>query len=109
MSLCARLNKRVRPQRLGDDRDSAGQAEDDWVDVVAEGDGKVWAEVRDVGGREFVAAGAARNSVTTAITMRARAGIAADMRVLHGDDVYEIEAVLRPDQRTLVLMCSRGE
>jgi SPP1 family predicted phage head-tail adaptor len=107
MSLCARLNKRVQLQRPATGQDSAGQPLDDWDDVVAEGDKKVWAEVRDVAGREFVAAGATRNSVTTIITVRRRAGIGPDMRVLHGEKIYNIEAVLEPDQRTLQLMCSR--
>lgn len=109
MSLGARLNKRITLQVLAGGRDEAGQPlPADWTNVIASGDGKLWAEVRDVSGREFVAAGATQNQVLTTITIRYRSGVAAKMRVLHGTDVYSIEAVLGQDQRTLALMCSRG-
>ncbi|OFJ47663.1 hypothetical protein BA896_000200 [Janthinobacterium lividum] len=109
MSLGARLNKRITLQVLAGGRDEAGQPlPADWTNVIADGDGKLWAEVRDVSGREFVAAGATQNKVLTTITIRYRADVAAKMRVLHGTDAYSIEAVLGQDQRTLALMCSRG-
>lgn len=108
MSLPARLNKRVQLQAQGPVRDAAGEPVDAWADVVTDGDGKIWAEVRDVSGREFVAAGATQNEVQTTITIRYRAGVQQKMRVLHGADVYGIEAVLGQDQRTLQLMCSKG-
>ena len=109
MSLGARLNKRITLQVMGPTQDAAGQpVAADWANFIADGDGKLWAEVRDVSGREFVAAGATQNKVMTTITIRYRAGVAAKMRVLHGTDVYSIEAVLGQDQRTLALMCSRG-
>lgn len=109
MSIGARLNKRITLQVLAGGRDEAGQPlPADWTNVIASVDGKLWAEVRDVSGREFVAAGATQNQVMTTITIRYRAGVAAKMRVLHGMDVYNIEAVLGQDQRTLALMCSRG-
>lgn len=108
MSLAARLNKRVLLQVQGPARDAAGEQIDAWTNVIADGDGKIWAEVRDVSGREFVAAGATQNEVQTTITIRYRAGVQQRMRVLHGADVYGIEAVLGQDQRTLQLMCSKG-
>ena len=108
MSLAARLDKRVTLQELAVDQDEAGQPTDTWTNVIADGDGKLWAEIRDVTGREFVAAGATQNEVHTKITIRHRAGVLPKMRALHGADVYSIEAVLGQDQRTLVLMCSRG-
>ena len=109
MSLPIRLNKRVTLHVLGPNQDAAGQPlPADWTNFIANGDGKLWAEVRDVTGREFVAAGATQNLVLTTITIRYRAGVAAKMRVLHGTDVYGVEAVLGQDQRTLALMCSRG-
>ncbi|MDC8756258.1 phage head closure protein [Janthinobacterium fluminis] len=109
MSLGARLNKRVLLQVRSVAQDEAGEPlPAAWVNVVADGDGKLWAEVRDVSGREFVAAGATQNTVLTTITIRHRGGIAAAMRVLHGADIYNIEAVLGRDGRQLLLMCSRG-
>lgn len=109
MSLGARLNKRITLQVLAAGQDEAGQPlPADWANVITDGDGKLWAEVRDVTGREFVAAGATQNLVLTTITIRYRAGVLPTMRALHGADVYRIEAVLGQDQRTLALMCSRG-
>ena len=109
MSLGARLIHRVKLQAMGPAQDAAGQPiAADWSDVVADGDGKLWAEVRDVNGREFAAAGATQNLVLTTITIRYRAGIVPAMRALHGSDIYNIEAVLGQDRRTLALMCSRG-
>lgn len=108
MSLGGRLNKRITLQALVAGQDEAGQPTDLWTNVITDGDGKLWAEVRDVSGREFVAAGATQNQVMTTITIRYRAGVLDKMRALHGADVYRIEAVLGQDQRTLALMCSRG-
>jgi SPP1 family predicted phage head-tail adaptor len=108
MSLSARLNKRIVLQHKGEGQDAIGQpVAGGWINLLP-GDGKVWAELRDITGREFVAAGATRNVVITTITIRHRDGVAADMRVLHGADVYSIEAVIGQDRRTLQLMCSRG-
>jgi SPP1 family predicted phage head-tail adaptor len=107
MSLAARLNKRVLLQVRGPARDAAGEQVDAWVNVITEGDGKLWAEVRDVSGREFVAAGATQNSVTTTITMRHRPGVLPAMRVLYGANIYNVEAVLGQDGRQIQLMCSR--
>ena len=109
MSLAARLNRRITLQAPGTGRDEAGgPIPNDWINVATDGDGKLWAEVRDVTGREFVAAGATQNTVLTTITIRHRAGVAEKMRVLHGADTYNIEAVLGQDGRSLALMCSRG-
>lgn len=109
MSLAARLNKRVLLQVQGSEQDAVGQPMDVWANFVTDTpDGKIAAEVRDVSGREFVAAGATQNQVLTTITIRYRAGVLPKMRVLYGADIYRIEAVLGQDQRTLALVCARG-
>lgn len=108
MSLSARLNKRVTIQALGGGQDAIGQPIEDWANLIADGDGKCWAEVKDVSGKEFIAADAENSAVTTRITIRYRAGITAAMRVLNGADVYKVLAVLGQENRTLLLMCERG-
>lgn len=109
MNLALRLDKRVLIQVHGAGRDAAGQPlPAAWVNLLADGDGKVWAGIRDISGREFAAAGATQNQVLSTITIRYRAGIEAKMRILHGSLVYNIEAVLGQDGRTLALMCSKG-
>ncbi|MYM25778.1 phage head closure protein [Duganella sp. FT135W] len=109
MSFAATLNKRVLLQRLSGAQDEAGQpGVAGWVNVIESGDGKIWAGIRDVSGREFVAAGGTQNSVITTITIRHLPNVQASMRVLHGDDVYNIESVLGTEGRNLKLMCKRG-
>ncbi|MQA39032.1 phage head closure protein [Rugamonas aquatica] len=108
MSLAALLDKRITLQVLGLEQDEAGQpGAEGWKNVVIEGDGKVWAGIRDLSGRELIAAGAEESVVQTIITIRHRAGIAATMRALHGAHIYNIEAVLGQDGRRLQLMCSK--
>jgi uncharacterized phiE125 gp8 family phage protein/SPP1 family predicted phage head-tail adaptor len=104
------LNKRVTLQQRGAGKDSTGSIVQGsgWVNVIGTGDGKVWARVRDITGRQFVAAAATQNGVTTEIRIRRRLGITAKMRVLFGQDIYDIEAVLAPNDRWLDLMCARG-
>lgn len=109
MSLAPRLNKRVTIQVHAAGQDAAGQPlPSGWVNFLADGDGKVWAGIRDISGREFAAAGATQNQVVSTITIRHREGIVAKMRVVHGNHIYNIEAVLGQDGRTLSLMCSKG-
>jgi SPP1 family predicted phage head-tail adaptor len=103
-ALSLRLNKRVTLQSQSDEQDATGQPLNTWVDVAP-----VWAEVIDVSGREYLAAGGVQNSAQTKITIRYRDGVLPSMRVLHGESVYNIEAVLGQDQRALLLMCSRAD
>jgi SPP1 family predicted phage head-tail adaptor len=70
----------------------------------------IWAEIVPLSGREFLAAAAQQAGVNTRITIRHREGIEPSMRVLHGEDVYNVKAVL-PDptlRRHVTLMCERG-
>lgn len=110
MSLATRLNKRVTIQRQGAGRDAAGQPSPaGWENVFTDDDGKCWAEIKDISGREFVSAGAEQSWVTTRITIRYRPNLSSALRVLHGSDVYDVRAVLGQDGRTLQLMCTRGQ
>jgi SPP1 family predicted phage head-tail adaptor len=102
------LDKRVTLQRRVEVKDASGALVDNWVNVITAGDGKIWAKVTDMSGRQYAAAHATQNAVLTRIRIRARQGVVEKMRVLHGVDVYDIEAVLRPDNRWLDLMCTRG-
>lgn len=68
----------------------------------------VWAAKKDLTGREFLSAAATQNSVQTKFTIRLLAGVLPTMRITHGSDVYNIEAVLADGRDALLLMCSRG-
>lgn len=97
-----RLNKRITIQSPATGQDATGEPTTGWTDVAT-----VWASIVDVSGREYVAAGGLQNSAQTKITIRYRAGIVPSMRVVHGSDAYNVEAVLGQDKRSLLLMCSR--
>lgn len=103
MSLAATLDKRVTLQALDPSRDAYGAPSTVWTDVAT-----VWANIADQTGREYMAAGGVQSAVMTKITIRHRSGVVAAMRAIAGADVYNIEAVLGKDNRTLVLMCTRG-
>lgn len=102
------LDKRITIQMPATGSDAYGEPLNGWVNVVDFGDGKVWASIEDMTGREYLAAAAVQASVQSKIRIRYRPGVTAAMRVLHGGGVYNIEAVLGQDNRQLLLMCSRG-
>ena len=108
MTIAHRLNKRVLLQELMAGKDASGAPTQAWRNVVTTGDGKVWAGIRDLTGRQFVAAGGTQNEVQTEIEIRHRPGIVAAMRVLHGADVYDIKAVLDQKGKALLLMSAKG-
>jgi SPP1 family predicted phage head-tail adaptor len=89
------LDKRVLLQAKGAARDALNN-------------GKIWARITDITGRQYVAAGGNQNAVQTEILIRRRAGVLPSMRVVHGPVAYDIEAVLERDQRWTVLMCTKG-
>lgn len=103
------LDKRVTLQTRSTTRDALNKPIDAWVNVLP-GDGQSWARIRDISGRQFVAAGGTQNAVQTEITVRRRGDVLPlpSMRILHGSVVYEIVAVLAPDNRWLTLMCTKG-
>jgi SPP1 family predicted phage head-tail adaptor len=102
------LDKRVTLQQHGTTQDNTGAEIPGWTNVITTGDGKVWAQKRDMSGRQYIAAKAERNSVITEWKIRRRNGIEAKMRLLEGGDIYDIEAVLADGKDWLVLMCVKG-
>jgi len=108
MTIAYRLNKRVALQRLVKGKTPSGAPTEVWENVVKTSDGKIWAGKRDLTGRQYVAAGGTQNSVQTEWEIRSRAGVIPSMRVVHGADIYDIEAVLEQQGGALKLMCSKG-
>lgn len=100
------LSERVKLQQQTSDQDEFGQVTGGWTDVA-----EVWAEVRDVSGKEYFAAQANQNAVQTKIRIRWREGVVPSMRVVHGTRTYNIEAALEHGGRKseLLLMCSRHD
>jgi len=71
----------------------------------------VWAEVAPLSGREFIAAAVLQSEIQVRITIRYRADITNEWRILFRDKIYNIQAVL-PDPWSgldyLTLPCSEG-
>lgn len=83
-----------------------GAIESVWQDVST-----LWAQVAPLSVREFIAAQAEQGEVTTRITIRYRADITRQHRLVYRGKIYNIEGVL-PDQKSgreyLTLPCSEG-
>ncbi len=102
-----KLDQRITIQALAAGQDAFGAPITTWTTVVA----TVWAGLKDMTGREYLAAAAVQNIVQTKITIRYPGNavtILPGMRVVHGANIYNIEAVLGQDKVMRVLMCSKG-
>src|SRR5690606_26586921 len=71
-------------------RDPIGQPYSHWATVH-----EAWADIRHLSGLETVKAGAVTSIVRASVRIRYKAGLAADMRVIHGGQHYSIVAVLQ--------------
>ncbi|ALB67154.1 phage head closure protein [Cronobacter dublinensis] len=102
-----KLNKRILLQKpVKTQNPTSGAIESGWVDVV-----QVWANVTDLSARDFVAAKAGQNEVTTRITIRWRDDVTDKHRILYRGRIYDIQGVLEDDKtgrEYLTLPCSRG-
>ena len=99
------LRHRVTIEDLIVTQDDLGIISESWQEVAT-----VWAEIRPMSGREFIAANAIQAGVTTKITIRHMDGVINKMRVKHKDTIYNIKAVL-PDMTFagyLMLMVEDG-
>lgn len=99
------LNERVNIEHRSTSVDAIGQPVESWSLLAA-----VWASVKKQSGLESIKADADTSSVKSSIRIRYRNGIDAGMRVIHGDDIYDIKATLenKPDAY-IDLVCVRLE
>jgi len=102
-----KLRHRILLQKPGKVQNpDTGEVENSWIAV-----GTLWAEVAPLSAREFVAAQAMQNAVTTRITIRYRAGVTSKHRIQFRGQTFNIEGVL-PDpvsgREYLTLACSEG-
>lgn len=103
-----RLRHRVTIERVETYDDSDGVRVETWTPIAQ----ALPAEILPLSGAELVTAATARSAVTTRIRMRYRPDIVAlDMRAVHRETVYTIEAVI-PDphsgRRWITLQCASG-
>lgn len=97
------LRHRVTIQRFERVEDEGGGYVEDWKDVAT-----VWAAIKPMRGNERYEAQQVQSTLTHKVIMRYRAGIKPQMRILYGNRVFEIEAVIDVDERHrwLELLCS---
>ena len=76
-----------------------------WENITAK---PIWANVKYLSGSESIKADASVSVVRASVRIRWRAGVTAGMRVVHGADTLDIEAVLPGTGRQHVdLVCKR--
>lgn len=83
-----------------------GSVENIWQELA-----QLWAEVSPLSAREFVAAQAMQNAVTTRITIRYRQDIEPKYRILFRGKIFNIEGILSDPKsglEYLTLPCSEG-
>lgn len=96
------LRDRLELQEQGGGVDGWGTPlPNDWITVE-----RIWGNVRHLTGSESIKAGADTSTVKASIRIRRNASATPACRILHGDKVYDIEAVL-PDARRVYtdLLC----
>ena len=95
------LRHRVELQTATEGRSSSGAVTRTWATTAT-----VYAEIRDLAGREYFDAATVQSEVTTKIRIRYRSGLTPGMRVVWGSHIYDIESVVDPEgrQRELLLM-----
>lgn len=97
-----KLDKRIKIQAPGPVQDDIGEMVPGWTQFAT-----VWASMVDISGSEYIAAGGTQDVAVTKIGIRYLAGVSPSMRILHGSDIYLIDAVLGQDKRSLLLACKR--
>lgn len=102
-----KLRHRLTFQRPVYTQDSqTGAQTPDWQDAFT-----LWGRVEPLSGRDFLAAQEHETQISARITVRFNAGITSDMRILHREKYYSIEAPL-PDVKSgieyLTLLVSEG-
>ncbi|MBY0467609.1 MAG: phage head closure protein [Burkholderiaceae bacterium] len=101
------LDQRVQLQRRDDTqvRDELGTLPEVWITVAT-----LWAKVEPLRGREYFAAGQMQAATDVRVTIRFRADVRADWRVVHRSRPMGIASVIDIEARRefLELMCVEG-
>ena len=108
MALSAgKLRHRVSIEQRVTAVNSYGESETVWVEWA-----DVWAAIEPLSGKEYLAAQQVQSSVSCRITLRRIAGLLPSMRIVHGNTVYNIAAIL-PDKDSGLeyasIMASEGQ
>ena len=101
--MIGKLRHRVTIQQLIRGDDGYGGTIETWQDVAT-----VWAVIEPLRGNERYTAQQVQSELTHKVTIRYRAGIKPQMRLLYKGKTFEIEAVIDVEERHqwLELLCS---
>ncbi len=88
--------------------DTGGGQGDPWANPLTVA--AVWGRVEPLSGNERLRALQLEDSVSHRVTIRYRDGVTARMRVVFGNRVFNIRAVINPEERNrfLELLCEEG-
>jgi SPP1 family predicted phage head-tail adaptor len=78
--------------------DSLGQEVTTWEDTQ-----HLWAMIKTIQGREYIAAATTQTEKTTRFIVRYTTGINESMRIVHKDKMYEIVSVINDDEMNKTL------
>jgi len=93
-----KLNVRVTLQTPSGSQDSFGQRVRTWSTFA-----EVWASIAPLSARELQARDAASLQVSHRVTIRWRAGVTSEMRILYGTRVLQIVGIRNLDERNIAL------
>jgi len=99
------LNRRVEIQANTPTTNDIGELVASWATVAT-----IWAKIEPVSGRELLQTQQVQATATARIRMRYRS-ITPLHRIKHGDDIYEINAVIDVDDihEQLELLCTAAQ
>jgi SPP1 family predicted phage head-tail adaptor len=97
-----KLRNRIELQRVTRGKNRLGESIDDWKTFSI-----VYASIDPIAGSEPFIGGQTRADVTHKVTVRWVAGLTAKDRIKYGSRIFDIDAVLNPEERNeeLTLLC----
>lgn len=102
-----KLRHRVTITEPIETQDDYGEPVKNWKPIA---DGQVWAEKRDLSGRELFQAQQINAEISTEFRIRHRDDIDARMSIEYRDAYWHIESVQDPDgmRKKLLLLCAKS-
>jgi SPP1 family predicted phage head-tail adaptor len=96
------LNKKIYIQQQTQDQNEYGEQETIWTTIAT-----VYAKIKPLVGKEFIAAQQISTNITHDITTRYLRCVKPKMRVLYNDRYFDILSVINPDEKRewLYLKC----
>ena len=85
-----RMDQRIAIEELTETQDAQGEPVAVWTEWAS-----VWAEVRDLRGREYFQAQAVQSAIDTIFFIRHIENLTHKMRIWHGGSAYDIKGIAR--------------